>query len=87
MIELTLYGRPGCHLCDDMRSALEMLQPRHGFRVEEIDVDSVPELADRYGSLVPVLVCAGSEVCHYFLDTDALEAALEQARHRRQGFG
>ncbi len=87
MIRLTLYGRPGCHLCDDMRAALAVLRPRHGFSLEEVDVDASPDLAQRYGTLIPVLVYAEREVCHYFLDPDALEQALANSPEPRQGNG
>lgn len=87
MTRLTLYGRPGCHLCDDMRAALEALRPRHGFSLEEVDVDSSPALAEQYGTLVPVLLCAGREVCHYFLDIDALEHTLADSSELGQGNG
>jgi glutaredoxin len=76
VIELTLYGRSYCHLCDDMKLALEPL--RHGFRfvLHEVDVDSDPALEDRFGELVPVLMTGAPhmsvdgaiELCHYFLD-------------------
>ena len=79
-MRLTLYGRPGCHLCDDMRAALEAARARHGFSLEEVDVDASPELVQAYGALIPVLVCAGREVCHYFFDPDALEQALANPR-------
>jgi len=74
--ELLLYGRPGCHLCDDMRAGLLELQSQFGFHVREIDVDGDPDLARRYGHLVPVLELDGREVCHYFLDAAALAERL-----------
>lgn len=87
MIHLTLYGRPGCHLCDDMRAALEMWRSRHEYYLEEVDVDSTPELAERYGALIPVLVRDGREICHYFLDPEALELALTNSRRLPEGKG
>ncbi len=76
MKELTLYGRPGCHLCEDMRAALEDCQTRLGFTLREIDIDSDPALAARYGTLIPVLEDTAGEICHYFLDPAALNKAL-----------
>jgi len=71
---LTLYTRLGCGLCEAMEEELRPLasgpQP---FQIDEIDVDSDPELRQRYGHWVPVLMGERGEICHYFLDPDALE--------------
>jgi len=74
--QLVLYGRAWCHLCDDMRAALEPLLAASGARVQVIDVDSDPALQQRYDELVPVLVCDGVELCHYRLDEPRVRAAL-----------
>jgi glutaredoxin len=73
---LTLYGRAWCHLCEDMRAALEPLLAEFGAHVEVIDVDADPDLEARYNELVPVLVCDGVELCHYHLDEVRVRAAL-----------
>ena len=77
---LTLYGRRYCHLCDDMIAALQPLQSRFHFEVQVVDVDSNPELERQYGEKVPVLVLGTEELCHYFLDTATVTAALEKIR-------
>ncbi|HEX7913369.1 MAG TPA: glutaredoxin family protein [Paraburkholderia sp.] len=73
---LTLYGRLWCHLCDDMRAALEPLLAEFGVQVEVIDIDSDPVLEARYNEWVPVLVYGGVELCHYHLDVERVRAAL-----------
>ncbi|WP_175162719.1 glutaredoxin family protein [Paraburkholderia fynbosensis] len=73
---LTLYGRAWCHLCDDMRAALEPLLAEFGAQVEVMDVGSDPVLEARYNERVPVLVCDGVELCHYYLDAARVRAAL-----------
>ena len=72
-----LYSRSYCHLCDDMRLALEQCTGVAPLAISVIDVDDDPELLARYDELVPVLMgrCAdGSlqQLCHYFLDPDAV---------------
>jgi thioredoxin reductase (NADPH) len=79
MLELTLYHRPGCHLCDDMRDALFELQPELNFQLREIDIDSDSALLDRYGVLIPVLSLGEREICHYHLNPGALAEALASA--------
>jgi hypothetical protein len=78
MIELTLYHRPGCHLCDDMRDALHEFQPDYGFTLREIDIDTNVALRDRFNVLVPVLCLGEHEICHYHLNPSALKQALKQ---------
>lgn len=81
MPDLTLYGRGYCHLCDDMKQALEPLASEFTFTLHEVDVDSDPALEDQMGELVPVL-CAGTpaapgpKLCHYFADLPAIRAWL-----------
>lgn len=80
-IAFLLYGRSYCHLCDDMRIALEKCLPARSIPFEMVDVDDDPDLVARYDELVPVLMgCRpdGSlqQLCHYFLDTDAVIAFI-----------
>ena len=51
-----------------MIAGLRALQVGKNFELEVIDVDSDPRLEARYGELVPVLVGANGELCHYHLD-------------------
>ncbi|HFC53478.1 MAG TPA: glutaredoxin family protein [Gammaproteobacteria bacterium] len=71
-MELTLYTRSYCHLCEDMHRALLPFQQRYGFALELVDVDSDPGLEQRFDELVPVLMAGEEEICHHFLDEDAL---------------
>lgn len=75
---LTLYGRSYCHLCDDMLAALEPLLKEFGFAVDVVDVDSDADLEQRFGVLVPVLMHAEKELCHYHLDAARVRAYLVQ---------
>lgn len=79
MIELTLYTRAGCHLCDEMKAGLAFLASEPDIRLTEIEVGWEGELADRYGRLLPLLELAGREICHYFLDEERLREALAAA--------
>lgn len=75
----TLFGRRGCHLCDDMRAALAEWRAEYPFSLQEVDVDADPVLAQRYGRLIPVLTEGDREICHYFLDPTALELSLSDS--------
>ena len=75
--ELVLYYRYGCHLCDEMLERLRELERVWGFRLLVTDVDADPELVQRFNDKVPVLEGAGSEICRYVLDEEALEACVQ----------
>ncbi len=75
-MELEVYSRRGCHLCEDMIADLRRLAPELGFELRILDVDTRDEWRQAYGSLVPVLRGGGREICHYFLDEVALRDFL-----------
>jgi hypothetical protein len=77
MTHFTLYSRSYCHLCDDMLAALKAMQgAARQFTIDVVDVDADPALVARFDELVPVLFgdLAAPELCHYFLDHDAVAA-------------
>ncbi len=84
-MEIVLYHRPYCHLCDVLYQALEPLAVELALTVTRIDVDSDPRLEERYGSLVPVLVADGREICRYHLDEAALRRAVKRAKRSTPG--
>lgn len=76
----TIYSREGCHLCEAMIDEIQTLRLPGGFEVAIVDVDGNDELKQRFGLLVPVLTCEGDEICHYFLDPEAVNAYLLNIR-------
>jgi hypothetical protein len=74
----TLYSRSYCHLCEDMLAALKAVDGGQQFTIDVIDVDADPALVARFDELVPVLFgdLDAPELCHYFLDADAVRAYL-----------
>jgi glutaredoxin len=60
-IRVTLYTRPGCHLCEDAHRLLMEQRPRFHLVLECINVDEQVELTARYGECVPVVVVNGTE--------------------------
>lgn len=94
-MQLTLIGRRYCHLCDEMRVAVEAARQDFGFsgatKLVEIDLDEYPALEDRYAEWVPVLLAgsveAGVEICHYHFDAEKWRAAVESAIARSAEVG
>jgi glutaredoxin len=57
--DVVLYGKPGCHLCEDARELLKRLERSYTFTVAEIDIRSDPALFRRYDIRIPVLLIDG----------------------------
>jgi hypothetical protein len=76
MRTVTLYGRPGCHLCDDARTELERVRATHPFRLEEIDIEADDALFKRYLERIPVVALDGEELFELFVDGDVLKRTL-----------
>lgn len=55
MQQVQIYSRHGCHLCDDALATLKLLQKELSFEIEEIFIDGVAELEQKYGEQVPVI--------------------------------
>ena len=78
--KLILYVRKDCHLCSEMVSDLNKLQAKLCFYLQLVDVDSSPNLVEKYGEFVPVLMGKNEEICHFHLDFKALDAYLVKIR-------
>ena len=68
MRTVTLYGRPGCHLCDDARAVLEELRASVAFELVEVDIESDDALHRRYLERIPVVALDGVELYDFFVD-------------------
>jgi glutaredoxin len=76
MTTVTLYSRPGCHLCEDARAALERVAARAPFAIDEIDITTDDALHARYLERIPVVALDGQELFEFFVDEDSLERVL-----------
>ena len=77
-LELTLYTRPGCHLCDDLKATLLRLRRRQAFVLREVDISHDPALDRRYGHDIPVLLINGAEAARHRIDEADLMRRLTQ---------
>ena len=76
MTELTLYGKAGCHLCDDARQVIEQVRARRPFALTEVDVSLDPVLHARYGERIPVIVVDGVEAFELGVSASELERVV-----------
>jgi glutaredoxin len=73
---LVLYGRAGCHLCDDARAVLE----RVGEPFAEVDIETDDALLAAYLERIPVVAVDGEEAFDFFVDEGALRERLDRVR-------
>lgn len=79
-LDVTLYTRPGCHLCDEMKAQVAPLIRRAGAKLREVNIDTDPILRDRYDVEVPVLLLGARKIAKYHLDAEQFRRQLDQAR-------
>lgn len=75
---VTLYSKPGCHLCDDARVVIERVCAELGESFEEISILSDPELMERFGEEIPVTFVDGRQHDFWRVDEGRLRTALAQ---------
>jgi glutaredoxin len=75
---ITLYGKPGCHLCDDARQVVAGVRAQRAFELEEIDITVDPRLEARYGERIPVVAVNGEEAFEHHVDAAGLEERLDR---------
>ncbi len=81
MALVTLYGKAGCHLCDNARAVVERVRAERAFELEEVDVSLDPVLHREYGERIPVLALDGVELFEFHVE----EAILLQQLDRVDG--
>jgi glutaredoxin len=75
---VTLYGKPGCHLCEEARAAVERVRAERPFELEEVDISLDPVLHRRYGERIPVLALEGEDLFDYVVDEAVLRERLDR---------
>lgn len=86
MIELTIYSRPGCHLCEEMKAVVARVaglssSPISPIRIDEVDISTDPELERRFGLEIPVLMVNGRKAAKYRIGEEELRRLLVSRAH------
>ena len=79
MIEVELYSKPGCGLCDEMKQALFEAARGLRVRVTEVDISRDEALMERYGLDIPVLFINGSKAAKHRASVSELAKRLRIA--------
>lgn len=80
MSRLTIYSKPGCHLCDEMKAVVERVLANHKgsphVKLDIVDISTNAELDARYGPEIPVLMVDGKQAAKYRITEEELERRL-----------
>ncbi len=79
-LEVILYTRPGCHLCDEAKAEIAPLLKRAGAQLREINIDEDTKLRELYNVDVPVIFLNGRKVAKHRVDPEQFRRQLEEAR-------
>jgi glutaredoxin len=78
VISVTLYGRPGCHLCDEARERIDALRADGlDFQLDEVNIEEDERLHKAYLERIPVVFVNGAVVSELRLDPAVLRASLD----------
>jgi glutaredoxin len=75
---VTIYTRPGCHLCDEAKAAMHASGCDGEYSLEEINIDEDPELRERYGNDIPVILINGAKVFKHRVDPGEFKRKLRR---------
>ena len=88
MIAITMYSRPGCHLCEQMKAVVERVGRSVAVALEEIDISTDPALEASYGADIPVLLVGGRKAAKYRVTEEELRRILDaRTAGRAEGAG
>ncbi|WP_125098565.1 glutaredoxin family protein [Leucobacter chromiireducens] len=83
-VQLTLIGKPGCHLCEDAREVIAGVRAELATRgietaLAELDIQQDPALARKHSEHIPVVQIGGKQHAIWRVDAARLTAAVEKA--------
>ena len=76
-----IYSRPGCHLCDDAKSAIQNSGCTDRFTLEEVNIESDEELLRKYKYDIPVVTIDGVEFCRHRVDAEKFRRRIAADSH------
>ncbi len=80
--EVTLYTRPGCHLCEEAKVAIAPLLREYGAALREINIENDPVLEERYGWDIPVVFIGPRKAAKHRVDVEQFRRQLQESRSR-----
>ena len=76
---VTLYTRPGCHLCEEAKSLINPMLAEFGATLREVSIDESAVLRERYGLDIPVIFIGARRVAKHRVDAVKFRRQLKDA--------
>ena len=79
-LQITLYTRPGCYLCEEARQQMAPVLVEFGAKLREVNIDADPALRDLYSNDVPVIFLGARKIAKHRVDLVQLRRQLADAQ-------
>jgi len=79
-LEVTFYTRPGCHLCEAAKTAIEPLLTEFSAPLREVNIDEDALLTERYGWDIPVIFVGSRKAAKHRVNVKQFRRQLQEAR-------
>jgi glutaredoxin len=77
--EVTLYARPGCHLCEEAKAAIAPVLGEFGIAFHEVNIENDPVLEERYGWDIPVIFIGPRKAAKHKVNVEQFRRQLREA--------
>ena len=77
--DVTLYTRPGCHLCEEAKTVIAALLPEFGATLREVNIDEDAVLQERYSWDIPVIFIGHRKAAKHRVDPQQFRRQLQDA--------
>jgi glutaredoxin len=82
--EVTLYTRPGCHLCEEAKMAIAPLLREVGVVLHEVNIDKDAVLEERYGWDIPVIFIGARKAAKHRVDIEQFRRQLRESTTKKE---
>ena len=80
VLDVTLYSRPGCHLCEAAKAAIESLLAEFGAPLREVNIEQDSVLVERYGWDIPVIFIGRRKAAKHKVNVKQFRRQLQEAK-------
>jgi len=84
-IELVLYSKPDCHLCDEMKEVIEEVSAQIPLTLSTVDVTGVPDLEEKFGLDIPLLFHGENRIGKHRIHSKVLFRKLQKLSEEEKG--
>lgn len=82
MTRVIIYSRPGCHLCEEAKTAIQAAGCDGQYELDEVNIETDPDLLRRYRFEIPVITIDGVEAFRNRVSSDEFREAIRAVRKR-----